>query len=55
MSDEEADALLALGTREALERVASESSCHSGRNQGSDWCRACAAKDRLRRLPCSAL
>lgn len=54
MDDDEADAILeryakGKATDKDLERVIDESYCGSARSQGSDWCRACAARDILRK------
>lgn len=47
--DGEADRLLAVGSKEALEIVARYAYCGSGRH-GSSWCRACEARERLARI-----
>ena len=51
MPDSEADSLLLTCTDvPSLARVMRFSPCHGGRNQGSNWCRACEARRRLEDL-----
>lgn len=51
MPDSEADMILLTCTDvPSLARVMRFSPCHSGRSQGSNWCRACEARHRLEDL-----